>query len=125
MRAVAAEFLRSGLNVMTWASETENVLVKHPAVLLLVRIRTRLPLDEIMARAEKRMPEFRALGGLLQKYYVHDPATGEIGGLYLWESAEALAEYRESELRKTIAEAYEAEEEPRVEVLRVITPLRD
>jgi len=98
--------------------------MKHPAVLLLVRVRTRLPLDEIMERAEKRMPEFRALGGLLQKYYVQDPETGEIGGLYLWESAEALAEYRESELRKTIAEAYEAEEEPRVEVLRVITPLR-
>ena len=99
--------------------------MKHPAVLLLVRVRTKLPLDEIMARAEKRMPDFRALPGLLQKYYVHDPETGEFGGLYLWESPDALAEYRESELRKTSAKAYEAEEEPRVELLRVITPLRD
>jgi hypothetical protein len=99
--------------------------MKHPAVVLLVRVRTDLSLDEVMERAEQRMPDFRALGGLQQKYYLHDPETGEIGGLYLWESADALAEYRQSELRKSIADTYEAVAEPRVEVLRIIQPLRD
>jgi len=69
--------------------------------------------------------EFRALAGLQQKYYLQDPATGEIAGLYLWESQEALSAYRESELRASIAEAYQAEGEPRVEVYRVVKTLRD
>jgi hypothetical protein len=60
-----------------------------------------------------------------QKYYLQDPATGEIAGLYLWESQEALAAYRESELRASIAKAYQAEGEPRVEVYRVVKTLRD
>jgi heme-degrading monooxygenase HmoA len=72
-----------------------------------------------------RSKEFRALAGLQQKYYLQDPATGEIAGLYLWESQEALAAYRESELRASIAEAYQAEGEPRVEVYRVVKTLRD
>jgi hypothetical protein len=56
---------------------------------------------------------------------VQDAESGEYGGLYLWESPEALAEYRESELRASIAAAYQAEGEPRVEVYRVVEPLRD
>ena len=97
----------------------------HPALVLLVRFRSKLTLDEVMKVAEERAPEFRALKGLQQKYYLQDPQSGEIAGLYLWESAEALAEYRESELRASIAAAYHAEGEPRVEVYRVMMPLRD
>jgi heme-degrading monooxygenase HmoA len=97
----------------------------QPAVILLVRFRSPLSLDEVMAVARERAPEFRALGGLQQKYYVHDAESGEYGGLYLWESPEALAEYRESELRASIAAAYRVEGEPRVEVFRVLEPLRD
>lgn len=97
----------------------------HPALVLLVRFRSKLTLDEVMKVAEERAPEFRALQGLQQKYYLQDPESGEIAGLYLWESAEALTEYRESELRASIAAAYQAEGEPRVEVYRVMMPLRD
>ena len=66
-----------------------------------------------------------ALEGLQQNYYLQDAATGEYAGLYLWESQEALTAYRESELRASIAKAYQAEGEPRVEVYRVIKTLRD
>ena len=97
----------------------------NPALILLVRFRSALSLEEIMQIAEERAPEFRALGGLQQKYYLEDAATGEIGGLYLWESAAAFDEYRNSELRATIAQAYRADGEPRVEVYRVLMPLRD
>jgi heme-degrading monooxygenase HmoA len=99
--------------------------MSQPTVILLVRFRSPLSLDEVMAVARERAPEFRALRGLQQKYYVHDAESGEYGGLYLWESADALAEYRVSELRASIAAAYRTEGEPRVEVLRVIEPLRD
>ena len=63
--------------------------------------------------------------GLKQKYYFQDTETGEIGGLYLWDSPEALAEYRTSALRATIAAAYKVEGPPRIDVLKVIMPLRD
>ena len=97
----------------------------NPAVVLLVRIKTSMPLDEVMRVAEERAPEFEALRGLEQKFYLHDPETGEIGGLYLWDSPEALADYRDSELRESIAKAYRAEGEPKVEVYRVVKTLRE
>lgn len=99
--------------------------MKNPEFTLHVRFRSKLPFDEVMKIVEERAPEFRALAGLQQKYYLQDPATGEIGGLYLWESQEALTAYRESELRASIAKAYQAEGEPRVEVYRVVKTLRD
>ena len=94
-------------------------------LILLVRFKTPLSLDKVMTIAKERAPEFRALAGLKQKYYVHDPEAGEICGLYVWESVEALSAYRQSELRKTIAAAYQAEGEPRVEVLNVLMTLRE
>jgi heme-degrading monooxygenase HmoA len=99
--------------------------MKNPEFTLHVRFRSELTLDQVMKIMEERAPEFRALEGLQQKSYLQDAATGEYAGLYLWESQEALTAYRESELRASIAKAYQAEGEPRVEVYRVIKTLRD
>jgi len=96
----------------------------EPALVLLVRFKSRLPHDEAMTILNERAPEFRALAGLQQKYYLRDKNTGEYAGLYLWESEEAFDEYRNSELRATIAEAYQAEGEPRIEVYGVLQTLR-
>jgi len=82
-------------------------------------------MEQVTRIMEERAPEFRALTGLQQKYYLHDPGTGEVAGLYLWESTEAFADYRDSELRATIARAYQAEGEPRIEVYQVLSALRD
>jgi heme-degrading monooxygenase HmoA len=97
----------------------------EPALILLVRFKSALSLDEVVKVMEERAPEFRALAGLQQKYYLEDTTTGEYAGLYLWQSSDALNEYRDSELRASIAHAYRAEGEPRIEVYRVITTLRD
>ena len=96
----------------------------EPKLILLVRFKSPLSLDEVMKVVEERAPEFKALAGLQQKYYLQDAATGEYAGLYLWESPEGLTAYRESELRASIAKAYQAEGEPRVEVYRVLKTLR-
>jgi heme-degrading monooxygenase HmoA len=93
-------------------------------IVMVVTCRSRLSIDEIKRRYKERMPQFRALPGLVQKYYFHDEATGEIGGVYLWDSKEALQEYAESELRKTIVSAYEVEGTPRIDVLTVMDTLR-
>jgi heme-degrading monooxygenase HmoA len=98
--------------------------MKNPEFTLHVRFRSKLTLDQVMKIMDERLPEFRALEGLQQKYYLQDAATGEFAGLYLWESKEALTDYRDSELRASIAKAYQAEGEPRVEIYRVIKTLR-
>ena len=96
-----------------------------PAVILLVRFRSRLSFEQVLKVAEERIGQFRALEGLEQKYYLQDPDTGEVAGLYLWRSPDDLAAYRDSDLRASIAEAYQVEGEPRVEVYRVFKTLRD
>jgi len=96
-----------------------------PQLVLLVKFKSRLPPDEMHTIMEERADDFRALEGLQQKYYLQDKATGEVAGLYLWESAEAFDEYRKSELRASIAAAYQAETEPRIEVYDLLMVLRD
>ncbi|HKK05643.1 MAG TPA: hypothetical protein VKA50_07330 [Gammaproteobacteria bacterium] len=97
----------------------------QPSLVLLVRFKSRLSLEEVEKVIASRIDEFRALKGLQQKYYLQDSSTGEIAGLYLWESNEDFLTYRESELRRSIAEAYQAEGEPRIEVYGVLKSLRD
>ena len=51
--------------------------MKSPSLILLVRFRSSLSLEEVARIMEERAPEFRALTGLQQKYYLHDAETGE------------------------------------------------
>jgi heme-degrading monooxygenase HmoA len=90
-----------------------------------LKFETALSLDEVKARAEQRMPDFRALPGLVQKYYCHEPATGEVAGVYLWDSHESLKAYLASSLRESIPAAYEIKGSPRIEVFDVVAALRD
>lgn len=94
-------------------------------ILQIVNIKTRLSEDEVLAIAHERAPAFRALPGLIQKYYVRRQGEGEIAGVYLWDSMESLAAYRASELARSIAAAYQAVEPPVIEVGEVLFPLRD
>ena len=96
----------------------------HPGVLLFVRFKSALAPDELERRYKQRMSEFQKLPGLLQKYYVYDKASGEWGGVYLWDSQASLESYMASDLRKSIAEAYEVVGTPRVEPAGVIDVLR-
>lgn len=80
------------------------------SVILYVRVKSDLDKDELMRRVEERKPRFLEVPGLIQKFYGRDDATGDMCGIYIFESQEALAQYRESELAKTIPSAYEATE---------------
>jgi len=99
--------------------------VNQAALILLVKFKSPLSLAEVKEVAAGRLSEFRALSGLKQKYYLQDSQTGEIAGLYFWESQDALAEFRDSDLRASIASAYQTEGEPRVEVFSVFEVLRE
>jgi hypothetical protein len=97
----------------------------QPSLMLIVRgMKSRLPREELVRRLEERMPRFRDVSGLVQKYYAYDPATEEWAGIYLWESEEAAGAYLASDLRKTIASAYELEKPPRIERFPIVQVLR-
>lgn len=93
-------------------------------IILLARFRSTLTEDKVREVAHDRAPAFRAIPGLVQKYYLHDRETGEYGGMYFWDTDASMAEYRKSELAATIAEAYATDGAPRVEIMDVLFPLR-
>jgi hypothetical protein len=93
-----------------------------PAVLF-VRISSALASDELDRRLLERRPRFLDVPGLEQKVYGRDPETGDVCGIYFFESAEALQSFRETELARTIPSAYEADEVRR-ETYDVLYPLR-
>src|SRR5262245_48041 len=96
-----------------------------PAILF-VRITSGLEREEFDRRLAERRPRFREVPGLVQKVYVRDPETGDVCGIYFFESYEALAAFRETELARTIPSAYEAVDirRERYEVLYSLRPER-
>lgn len=80
------------------------------AAILFVRVKSNLDFEELERRVMERFPRFKEVPGLRQKVYARDAATGDVCGIYFFESEEALASYRGSELARTIASAYEAVE---------------
>jgi hypothetical protein len=90
---------------------------------LFVRISSDLDPEEFDRRLLERRPRFLEVPGLVQKIYGRDPDTGDVCGIYFFESADALAAFRDSELAQTIPTAYEATTVRR-EVYEVLYPLR-
>lgn len=94
-------------------------------VLQIIKLRSELSEGELLRIAHERAPQFRAIPGLVQKYYVRGAGPGEYAGVYLWDSEESLAAFRESELARSIPAAYRLVEPPVIEVGEVMFPLRD
>lgn len=92
------------------------------ATILFVRVKTDLEPEELERRVLERKPRFREVPGLVQKFYGRDESTGDVCGIYFFKDKKALANYRETELAKTIPTAYEAKETRR-EVYEVLYPL--
>lgn len=90
---------------------------------LFVRARSDLDEAELEKRLLARRPRFLEVPGLLQKVYGRDDATGAFCGIYFFESRAALAAFRETELAKTISDAYEVVEF-RAEVYDLLYSLR-
>jgi len=94
-------------------------------ILQIVKLKTALSEDDLLTIAQERAPRFRAISGLIQKYYVRRQGEGEFAGVYLWDSMESLTAFRESDLAKSIPAAYRVVEPPVIEVGEVLFPLRD
>ncbi len=93
--------------------------------ILTVKFATTLSEEEVLATAHERADQFRALPGLVQKYYVKLAEPDHYGGVYIWDSLESMQSYRESELAATIASAYKVVGKPQIEVLESVLQLRE
>lgn len=78
------------------------------SAVLFVRIRSDLEIAEFDRRLLERRPQFQGVSGLVQKVYGRDRATGDVCGIYFFDSLESMVAFRESDLARSIPEAYEA-----------------
>lgn len=93
-------------------------------ILQVIKLKSNLPEDELLKRAREREPQFKAIPGLLQKYYVKTGEPGQYGGIYVWDSPESLKAFRDSDLAKSIPGAYEITEAPNIELMNILFQLR-
>ena len=94
-------------------------------ILQFVKLKSNLPQDELLSRAKERKPQFEAIPGLLQKYYVQLNEPGQYGGIYVWDSPESFQAFRDSDLAKSIPQAYEVIEAPDIEIMKILFKLRE
>lgn len=90
----------------------------------IVKFRSGLTPDDALELYRSRAPRYRALDGLVQKYYLRY-STGELGAVYLWRSEADLSRFRESELGKTIAETYQIQGQAESVTGDVVMALRE
>ena len=88
-------------------------------IMQFIRLKSDLSEEELLSTARQRENQFRAIPGLLQKYYVKTQNPGEYGGVYIWDSMESLQAFRASDLAASIPSAYKVIEAPKVEVLNL------
>lgn len=93
-------------------------------ILQVIKLKSNLSEEELLKRAHERAPQFEAISGLVQKYYVKTDTTGEYGGIYVWDNPESLMAFRESDLAKSIPGAYEITEAPNIELMNILFQLR-
>lgn len=93
--------------------------------MLLVKFHSGLTDAEVHQFMEDRLSQFRAVPGLLQKYYAREPATGDYVGIYFFDSEESLLSYRNSDLARGIPSVYRVSDPPRVETLELLFALHE
>lgn len=94
-------------------------------IMQIIKFRSTLSLEEVQKMAQKRKEEFLSVPGLVQKYYFKSEEPGHYGGVYIWDSKESVAAYRNSELAASIPQAYKLMGPPEIEVLEVAFTLRE
>jgi hypothetical protein len=92
-------------------------------IIHIVRFRSALSDERITELFRVRAPEYLAVPGLLQKYYLRFH-IGAYGGVYVWDSAASMERFFASDLARSICDVYRVEESVR-DVADVVHALRD
>jgi heme-degrading monooxygenase HmoA len=90
---------------------------------MIVRFKTELSRERLFEMSREREPQYRALTGLKQKYYLQY-GPGEFGAVYIWESEADMKAFRESELARSIPAVYKVQGTPSFERGDVLMLLR-
>ena len=107
---------------------TENIettTLSKGSFVQVVKLNSTLKEEDLISKAKARAEEFRALPGLVQKYYVKLSDNGDYSGIYIWDSKASFLEYKSSDLAKTIGQAYEVTAPPSVDVGDMLFLLRE
>ena len=104
-------------------AQPEHAEEAGPMVVEVVTFASRLHEKDVVRTIEERLPEYRAVAGLVQKLYVREPSSGEFGGIYVWDNPAAAAAFRDSDLARTIAKAYRTRERPRLRRFEIVSIL--
>ena len=91
-------------------------------VIHIVRFRSGLSDERIAELFDARAPEYLAVPGLLQKYYLRF-RSGEHGGVYVWESEAVMEDFMAGRLAGSICDVYRVEESVK-DVADVVLVLR-
>jgi hypothetical protein len=102
----------------------DRITEEKTMIVQFVQFETSLSEKDVMAVANERLPQFRAIPSLVQKYYLKLDKPNHYGGFYIWESPAALAAFRDSELARTIPSAYKVVGTPDVGIHDLMFPLR-
>lgn len=93
-------------------------------IIATVKFESELSEQEATRIAEERLPLFREVPGLIQKYYVKNAEPNVFTGVYIWDSLESMKNFRESELAASIPTAYKVKGQPQMEVGNIMMTLR-
>lgn len=94
-------------------------------IVQLVKFESGLTYEEAVRVAREREAAYRAVPGLIQKIYIRFGASNTYGGFMIWESAEALAAFRQTDLARTVPEVYATVGAPEVMVGETMFLLRE
>jgi heme-degrading monooxygenase HmoA len=94
-------------------------------IMQIIRFKTELTEEDVLKIAREREARFRAIKGLIQKYYLKSDEPGGFAGVYIWDSMESLQAYRESDLAASIPKAYKITEPANIELQHILFLLRD
>jgi len=90
---------------------------------LLVLYKSALSVERVTELFRERAVKYRDVPGLLQKLYVRDPITGDVGGVYIFDNHDSLETFRESPLGQSIGNTYRFLEPPVIRCLDIVHAL--
>lgn len=100
-------------------------MAKQTKIMMTVSgLKSELDAAALTKRYEERMSAYRAVPGLLQKYYCYDEANDEWAGVHIWESRDAMNAFVGTELQVSIPTAYQLINKPVVTIVEIVDVLR-